>query len=259
MIDYGDPMTPGYGTETLGNIDMSQGACTTSWADVNQNGVVSVSGGSTITSYGIWNFTSNNGIVGESTGQTQFANFWSVGTLEKTGGTGTTSIDMPFYGSPIIIDTGVLAFDGSVSDFYGSISGGGTFTLGDGGQDAINSGTSIAAQTAWTVTDAKTIVTLNESLSYSGEFVDQSGADLTLAGGVTLTLANLNGSGGSITFDSGSELKFGGQSQSLFAGTIDGFAPGDVIDLTSIANVAGSHANMNDATNVLTITEGSNT
>ena len=32
-----------------------------------------------------------------------------------------------------------------------------------------------------------------------------------------------------------------------------------MIDLTSIANVAGSHANMNYTTNVLTITEGSNT
>ena len=36
MIDYGDPLTPGYGTEALGNVDMSQGACTTTWAVVNQ-------------------------------------------------------------------------------------------------------------------------------------------------------------------------------------------------------------------------------
>ncbi len=41
--------------------------------------------------------------------------------------------------------------------------------------------------------------------------------------------------------------------------TIDGFISGDAIDLTSIANVAGSHADMNYSTNVLTITEGSNT
>jgi len=36
------------------------------------------------------------------------------------------------------------------------------------------------------------------------------------------------------------------------------FAPGDTIDLASIGNVTGSHADMNDTTNVLTVTEGAN-
>ena len=157
---------------------------------------MSVSGGTTITNHGIWNFTSNNGIVLESVSQTQYGFFTNWGTLEKTGGTGTTTIDMPFnyYGGngPIVINAGTLAFDGATNNFAGSISGAGTFTLGGGGTDAINSGTSIATQTAWTVTDAKTVVTLNESLSYSGTFTDELGANLTLASGVTLTLQRLS-------------------------------------------------------------------
>jgi O-antigen biosynthesis protein len=41
--------------------------------------------------------------------------------------------------------------------------------------------------------------------------------------------------------------------------TIDSFTTGDTIDLTSIGNAAGSHADMNYATNVLTVTEVSGT
>jgi hypothetical protein len=40
---------------------------------------------------------------------------------------------------------------------------------------------------------------------------------------------------------------------------ISGFAPGDTIDLSGIANVGGSHADMDHTTNVLTITEGGQT
>ena len=220
MIDYG------YGTNTLGTIDMTEGACTTSFGTVNQIGELTVSG-TTIQNWfdATWNFTTDNGVVFATPDQSQITDY---GTLAKTGGTGTTVIGVNLYyylygGDGIVVDVGTLAFDGHESSFEGPISGAGTFSLGGGGADEIDSSTTIATS-GWTITDAGTNVTLNESLSYSGTFTDQSGANLTLASDVTLTLANLNGSGGSITFDSGSELKFGGQSQSLFAATIDGFA-----------------------------------
>jgi hypothetical protein len=48
----------------LGTINMTNGACTTvDGAIVNQNGVVTLSVNSTITNYGTWNFTSNNGLA----------------------------------------------------------------------------------------------------------------------------------------------------------------------------------------------------
>ena len=285
MIDYGDPLTPGYGTDTLGNIEMTEGACTTSWATVNQSGELILSATSTINSQGTWNFTSDNGMLLDGNKyDVDFNSVFYATSLSKTGGTGTTVIGVPVAvyapigvkNSPITVTMGTLQFDGG--EFENSqgqlqtqpnqtgpnlfedalISGNGIFALGGGGADEIDGGTTITTS-GWTITDANTDVTLNESLTYLGTFTDQSGANLTLAGGETLTLENLNGTGGSITFDSGSELKFGGQSPSLFAATIDGFTPGNVIDLTSIANVAGSHANMNYTTNVLTITEGSNT
>ena len=268
MVDYGA------GTNTVGYVDMVDGACSTNFygSTVNQTGVVSLTNESTISNQpgATWNLTTNNGML-EAPDQANFSQpaFDNEGTLAKTGGTGTTdlAINYNLYGGGgfIIIDVGTLSFDapdtleysGYNNIFSDTISGAGIFSLAGGSADAINSGTSIASS-GWTITDAGTDVTLNESLSYAGAFTDESGATLTLANDVTLTLTNLAGSGGSINFDSDAELKFGGQSPSLFAATVDGFAPGNVIDLTSIADVAGSHADMNYATNVLTITEGSN-
>ena len=100
--------------------------------------------------------------------------------------------------------------------------GAGIFSLGGGSADAINTGTSITSS-GWTITDAGTDATLNEVLSYSGTFMEQSGATLTLAKELTLTgsasfaNATVNGSGkltidgptsvtGAVTFASGVTL-----------------------------------------------------
>ena len=196
MIDYGDPLTPGYGTETLGNINMTSGACTTSWATVNQNGELTLSYSSTINSNGVWNFTSDNGMLldGLSDDAEGYAQF-DASAVTKTGGTGTTVIGVPVYFSTntaIVVMTGTLQFDGGEAlisgelhselnqagpnVFAGSISGAGIFSLGGGGTDDIDSGVTITTS-GWTITDAGTEVTLNESLSYSGTFTDQSGAN----------------------------------------------------------------------------------
>ena len=148
-----------------------------------------------ITNEGTWNFTSDNGLSMEAAG-TPARIFSNYGTLAKTGGTGTTVLDVGYFNpyatssGAIIIDSGTLAFNDLQGWFYGSISGAGIFSLGGGSADAINSGTTITTS-GWTITDAGTDVTLNESLTYSGTFTDQSGANLTLASDVTLTLANL--------------------------------------------------------------------
>ena len=87
--------------------------------------------------------------------------------------------------------------------------------------------------------------------------------DNTFSGGITidsgtLELGNANAAGsGAITFANDPTLDVDGTS--MPTNTIDGFIAGDTIDLTSIANVAGGHADMDYVTNILTITEGGNT
>ena len=44
MIDYGNPDDINFGTDNLGTINMEDGACTTSWATVNQNGIARTTG-----------------------------------------------------------------------------------------------------------------------------------------------------------------------------------------------------------------------
>ena len=248
MIDYGDPLTPyvnssstGYSTDYLGTINMTDGACTTSWALVYQSGEITVSDDTTIkngtntiyTSTDIpatWDFTTDNGIALDDLPQNSGATFDNYGTLEKTGGSGTTVIACDFYSDDdgsISVETGTLAFDGLSNTFYdvNTISGAGIISLGGGGQDDIYSGTFATA--GWTITDAGTVATLYEGLtgadSYSGIFTLQSGAtltldaDLTLAGAAYFTNATLNGSDtlttdgptsvtGAVTFASGVTL-----------------------------------------------------
>ena len=147
------------------------------------------------------------------------ANFYdNGGTIEKTGGTGTTDVDTLFqYGignrgynlGSIIINTGTLAFDGPQSQFDNTISGNGTLSLGSsnlgGGTstDTIYGGATITTA-GWTITDSGTEVTLEESLSYSGFLTVQSGATLTLANDSTLTVAHLTGSDATVVIDAGS-------------------------------------------------------
>ncbi len=204
MIDYG------YGTNTLGTIDMTESACTTSFGTVNQSGVLTLSSTSTIQNWtnATWNFTTDNGIVLATTDQS--AAIIDYGTLAKTGGTGTTVIGVDlnyslFGGKGIVVNVGNLAFDGADNSFAGPISGAGIVTLGGGGADEIDSSTTITTS-AWTITDRGTEVTLEESLKYSGILTVQSGATLTLANDSTLTVAQLIGSDATVVIDAGSSL-----------------------------------------------------
>ncbi len=117
------------------------------------------------------------------------------------------------------------------------------------------------------------------SSSFSGTISDgPGGAGSVVVATGTVALSGNNSFSGGVTIDNGATFELGsataagtgaitfvGDPTMVIEGTtmptniIDGFVAGDDIDLASIANVAGSQAVMNNATNVLTITEGSNT
>jgi hypothetical protein len=288
MIDYGDPATfqtvgnGSYSVNTLGNLDMSDGACTTTWADVNQNGQVTTSSNTSISNNGTWNFTSDNGLTLEnpseaSTSIAVFALFG--GTLAKTGGTGTTVIGIDFneYGGPVShqnglinIASGTLAFNGLLNNFYSVISGNGTFSLGGGGADALYDGTAITTG-GWTITGAGTDVTPGVPLSYSGTFTEQSGATLTLTSSNDLTLSNATfdgtvtggsdaaivlASGGTLQIDDLASVVNGSQIQN-FNAPIGGFASGDILRLEGFgefATINGTSPSYNSSTNTTSLT-----
>ena len=87
--------------------------------------------------------------------------------------------------------------------------------------------------------------------------------DTTIDSSGTLGILSGGGASGSITFaGTGGALQIDGPNAAgnlLPGATLSGFTPGDTIDLTSIANVAGSHVDMNYTTDVLTVTEGAET
>jgi autotransporter passenger strand-loop-strand repeat protein len=217
MIDYWDGST-----DALGTIDMTNGACTTvEGATVNQSGVVTLSASTTIKLLtGTWNFTSDNGLaaVDPSSSATSFT---LDGALAKTGGTGTTVIGCDFNGNgaaTINVALGTLAFDGLSNNFSDAITGAGTFSVGGGGADAINTGTTINTS-GWTITHADTDVTLNVALSYSGIFREQSGATLTLTPSNNLTLTN-SATFTDATIDGSGILTLAGGKVTMNGGTI---------------------------------------
>ena len=141
MVDYGDPATfatvgnGSYCIVTLGNVDMSQGACTTAWADVDQSGTVMASSSTTITNYGTWNFTSDNGLTLEDPAAASSAYRNSRLTIslrwKRPAASGTTvfGIDLDEYGSAssndggfIYIAIGTLEFTAFLNNFYSVIS-----------------------------------------------------------------------------------------------------------------------------------------
>jgi autotransporter passenger strand-loop-strand repeat protein/probable HAF family extracellular repeat protein len=109
--------------------------------------------------------------------------------------------------------------------------------------------------------------TANDTLVENGglQVVENGGTatNTTISGGTVEVFADgtLNGS---LTFESSSgALQIDGASlptapTTLIGASISGFGSGDTIDLTSADDVPASHADMNYATDVLTITDGGN-
>ena len=233
MIDYWTGSI-----DALGTINMTNGACTTvRGAIVNQNGVVTLSVNSTITNSGTWNFTSNNGLAladpsDPSASGAAFTLDDALANLAKTGGIGTTVIGCEFNpnggAGTIKVATGTLAFNGLISNFYGPISGAGTFSIGGGGANSINAGTTISTK-AWTIAQAGTDVTLNVALSYSGFFKEQSGTTLTLTPSNDLTLNNSASFAGATVNGSGILMLAGGHKVTMSGGTVGAGVTVDVL------------------------------
>ena len=124
--------------------------------------------------------------------------------------------------------TGTLAFNGLSSNFYDAISGAGTFSIGGGGADSINAGTTINTS-GWTIAQAGTDVTLNVALSYSGFFKEQSGATLTLTPSNDLTLNNSASFADATINGSGILTLAGGHRVTMSGGTIGAGVTIDVL------------------------------
>jgi hypothetical protein len=137
------------------------------------------------------------------------------------------------------VATGTLAFNGLVSNFYGPISGAGTFSIGGGGADTINAGTTISTK-GWTIAQAGTDVTLNVALSYSGFFKAQSGATLTLTPSNNLTLNNSASFAGATVNGSGVLTLSGGVTMS--GGTVGAGVTIDVLSRGTL-KLSGTVAN----------------
>jgi hypothetical protein len=138
------------------------------------------------------------------------AKFVNAGTLEKTGGSGTSSIGVNLDDSgKIVVATGTIDFYGADNSFAGPISGAGTFELSGGdlaSDNTIGGGTTIATA-AFTISSPNTVATLGENLTYAGTFaleneavLDLDGFGLTLSGTDTLAgSAALSGPGTLVT------------------------------------------------------------
>jgi hypothetical protein len=218
---------------------------------------------------------------------TQGGTVTNAGTITGQGGTAIAA-----YGgaaSRVVVEAGAV-FNGNV---IGSTSANNTLELASGAGVGTISGLGtrfvnfksviVDAGAQWELTALNSLAS-GSTLTNSGT-LSLSGATLSDAGGIinngrieldpsTMNVASLSGTG-TVTIDAGSTLAVQGAVSSgqdiifsgsgaefdlnaplRFSGTVSGFANGDVIDLTSVANVAGSHADMNYTTRVLTVTEG---
>ena len=161
------------------------------------------------------------------------------------------------FGSATVVSGGTLELLGKAAASY-TIDSGGTLEIGSG-----------FVLSGYTVNNGVTLDVLNggvaiDAVVSSGGVVDVfSGGALEISSNGLLDIQSGGSVSGAITFEGhGGELQIDGPQTSgdLLPGvTISGFVPGDTIDLSGIANVDGSHADMDYATNVLMITEGDQT
>ena len=211
----------------------------------------------------------------------------NAGTIAGTGGKA-----IAFYGTAsdqVIVDAGAVFTGAVVGSASASntleLAAGGSGTLSGIGTNFVNFGTvAVDNGATWELTGANTLAS-GSTLTNNGTLT-LSGATLSDAGSVinngkikldpsTMSVATLSGAG-TVTIDAGSTLAvqgtvssgqhivFNGGAAELdlgapsnFSNTLTGFVSGDKIGLTTLTNVAGSHADMDYTTNVLTVTEGS--
>jgi hypothetical protein len=143
--------------------------------------------------------------ITQGAGTARFVNAAGA-TLEKTGGSGTSLVDVNLTDTgAIVAATGTLEFGGPDNSFAGAISGAGQFALGGGSNNLIAAGAAIASAT-FGISDTGTLVTLGKNLSYTGTFnlenssiLDLAGFTLNLSGTDTFSdLPTIDGTGASM-------------------------------------------------------------
>lgn len=213
--------TPNVSVFDSGVITGTGGAAIEFDAGVTSDNTLTLAGGYTISGDVVGGGTDTLQLGGSSSADFDFDN---IGTGQQYSGFTKFDVtggtwDTTGSGSNWVVEGGTLEVGGSVADT----------TVDSGGRlDILSSGTA---------------------------------ASTTISGG-TMEVASGASAGASITFTgTGGTLQIDASNTgNLLSGTtISGFVPNDTIDLASIPNQTGSLAVMNDLTDVLTVTEGTQT
>ncbi len=178
------------GTIQIGNYSLAGSDTLTNNATTNQTAQITLGDGTGVNAR-ITNSASGAYTINGDYGVTQGAASASIvnaGSLQKTAGSGNSVIGVSVTDTGTIsVANGNLQFNGPSNSFNGAISGAGQFTIGGGGVDSINSGTTIATN-GFNVVDSGTVVTLGENLNFANTFTQAFGSAINL-NGHTLTLS----------------------------------------------------------------------
>jgi autotransporter passenger strand-loop-strand repeat protein len=224
-----------------GGLEVVSSGGSTSDTTVSSGGTIELMGGAQVN--GALNINSG-GIVEIGSGYVISNAMVASRTLEVASG-GLVSNTTVSGGGTLIVLSGGHADPTTILS-------GGSETVSAGGED---DGALISGGTQYVYGSASGTTVFN-----GGTQVVESGGTVshtTISSGI-LELASGGTVSGDIIFaSSGGNLTVDGAA--MPANTIDGFVAGDTIDLSSITNSAGSHVDMDYTTDVLTVTEGSNT
>jgi hypothetical protein len=145
-----------------------------------------VSGGD-IDNYGLWNFTSDGLLDFISGGGTKSFDNFAGGTLRKSAGAGTSTVDLDFSNTGVVdVQIGTLAFTRNVAQTTGTTLTGGTWKVGagaalvlDGGNLATNQGSVVLSGSG------STFAQINSLANNQGSFDINSGRNFSTVGNLT--------------------------------------------------------------------------
>ena len=215
------------GTIALANYTLGGATTLTNAATTNETGQITLGDNTGINA----TITNKAGAVFDIAGDygigqgAATARFVNAGTLEKTGGSGISFVDVNLSdtGAVTVAGSGTLEFRGPDDSFAGAISGAGNLTLGGGGHTTIASGATVATG-GFVVSDNGTVVTLGENLGYAGNLtvtgfatLDLAGFTLTDSGADNFAGATIDGSG-TLATAAGSDV---GISNFMLGGTVN--------------------------------------